>query len=104
MQCYQTLAPSTPLAKPPAWAYRNRTDSHNTPCHSASPEGSSRKAQEFGIGIQQGLQLGGEFLPSNILPSYCLALGSQSSLSGSAVLPAQCFDIGFAQGQGSAGL
>lgn len=99
-----TCTPHAPLAKPPAWTYRNRTDPHYAPYHSAGPEGSFRKAQEFRMGIRQGLQLGGEFLPSFVLPSHCLELASPCSLSGSTVLPVQCFDIGFAQGQGSAGL
>lgn len=40
------------------------------------PRGLLQTAQEFGIGIRQGLQLGGEFLPSSVSPSYCLALAS----------------------------
>lgn len=68
------------------------------------PRGLLQTTQEFGIGIRQGLQLGGEFLPSFVSSTYCLALASQCSLSGSVVLPAQCFDIVFAQGQGSCGL
>lgn len=44
MQRYHTI--HSPLW-PPAWAYRNRTDSHNAPCHSASPRGLLQTAQEF---------------------------------------------------------
>lgn len=93
-----------PLTESPAWAHRERTDSHNAPRRSASPRGSSRTAQEFRFGVRRGLQLGGEFLPSSFSPSYCLAVASQCSLSGSVVLTARCFDISFAQGQGSARL
>lgn len=68
-----------------------------------APEGSSRQLRNFRIGIRQGLQLGGEFLPSFVWTSYCLALASRCSLSGSVVPPAPCFDIVLAQGQGSGG-
>lgn len=39
------------------------------------PRGLLQTAQEFGIGIRQGLQLGGEFLPSSVWLSYCLGTG-----------------------------
>lgn len=70
MQRYQTHAPLPPLfffAEPPAWAYRKRANSHSTHCHSASPEGSSWRAQEFGTELQLGLQPGAERPPSFVL-------------------------------------
>lgn len=45
------------------------------------PQGSSRQLRNVRIGIQQGLQLGREFLSSSVWPSHCLALASQCSLS-----------------------
>lgn len=44
MQRYHTIRSEL---GPPAWAYRNRTDSHHAPCHSASPRGLLQTAQEF---------------------------------------------------------
>lgn len=57
-----------------------------------APEGSSRQLRNFGIGIQQGLQLGGEFLPSSLWPFHCLSLASRCSMSGSIAPPPDPLD------------
>lgn len=67
-----------------------------------APEGSSRQLRNFRIGIQQGLQLGGEFLPSWVWPFHCLALASRCSLSGSAVLPCNVLILFSLKGKGHA--
>lgn len=71
---YQTHIPAT-APNPPPGLTETGTDPHKTPCHSTHPEGSSRKAQEFGTGNLQGLQLRGEFLPSFIFALLLSGIG-----------------------------
>lgn len=98
MQRYHTI--QSPLG-PPAWAYRNRTDSHNAPCHSASPRGLLQTAQEF-QDRDPTRSTAGRRIPT------ILGLALSLSSPGIPVFPVwlrcpplQCFDIVLTQGQGS---
>lgn len=55
-----------PLNPLPAWASRNRTDSHNAPCHSARPEGSSRQLRNLGSGSDEVYSWEENFFPSSV--------------------------------------
>lgn len=100
-----TYTPSNIFLEPPAWAYRKRADSHSTPCHFCLPQRLLQKSSGI-CDRDPSRSAAGRRISTNpwFWLTYCLMLASQCSLSGSAVSPVQCLDIGFAQGQGSAGL